>query len=155
MRGLGEAFFLHAVVGGLAVLEAFAAGDIGEREQEVVLVVVVRGVGGVGFAHEVGDFGEERGVQVGILGEVGDDIDVVFRADVGSQRELVEVLAGDDGRVLKLLDVGGGEVCDRSGRRGRARKPPPMGVSAVPTPQPAGTMSEGWMGMSRTGLLAG
>ena len=56
---VGEAFFADAVVGGLAVLEAFAAGDVGEREEEVVDVVVARVVGGAGFADEVGELGEE------------------------------------------------------------------------------------------------
>ena len=37
---VGEAFFTYAVVGGLAVLEAFAAGYVGEGEEEVVDVVV-------------------------------------------------------------------------------------------------------------------
>ena len=83
------------------MFESFAARDIGEREQEVVDVVVVGGVGCVGFTHEVRDFGEQGGVQVGILRDVGDDVDVVLWADVRSQRELVEVFAGDDGRVFE------------------------------------------------------
>jgi hypothetical protein len=58
---VGEALFADAVVGGLAVLEAFAAGDVGEREEEVVDVVVVRGVGGAGFADEVGDSARSSG----------------------------------------------------------------------------------------------
>jgi hypothetical protein len=40
MRGIGESFFAYAVVGGLAVLEAFATGDVRERKEEVVDVVV-------------------------------------------------------------------------------------------------------------------
>ena len=78
--GVGEAFLADAVVGGLAVLEAFAAGDVGEGEQEVVEVVVVRGVGGAGLADEVGDLGEELGAEIGVFGRVGDDVDVVLRA---------------------------------------------------------------------------
>jgi hypothetical protein len=46
---VGEALFADAVVGGLAVLEAFAAGDVREREEEVVDVVVARVVGGAGL----------------------------------------------------------------------------------------------------------
>ena len=41
------------------MLEAFAAGDVGEGEEEVVDVVVARGVGGAGLADEVGELGEE------------------------------------------------------------------------------------------------
>ena len=37
---IGEAFFAYAVVGGLAVFEAFATGYVGEGEEEVVDVVV-------------------------------------------------------------------------------------------------------------------
>jgi hypothetical protein len=37
---VGVAFFAYAVVGGLAVLEAFATGYVGEGEEEVVDVVV-------------------------------------------------------------------------------------------------------------------
>jgi hypothetical protein len=37
---VGEAFFAYAVVGGLAVLETFAACYVGECEEEVVDVVV-------------------------------------------------------------------------------------------------------------------
>ena len=62
------------------MLEAFAAGDVGEREEEVVDVVVARGVGGAGFVDEVGELGEERGAEVGVFGLVGDDVDVVLRA---------------------------------------------------------------------------
>jgi hypothetical protein len=58
---VGEGFFAYAVVGGLAVFETFAAGDIGEGEEEVVDVVVARVVGGSGFADEVGELGEEFG----------------------------------------------------------------------------------------------
>src|ERR1700722_14818637 len=99
LAGIGVALFAYAVVGGLAVLEAFAAGDVRKREQEVVAVVVVRGVGGTGFADEVGDFGEQVGAEVRVFGLVGDDVDEVGRLDLRSQRELVEVFAGDDGRV--------------------------------------------------------
>ncbi len=89
------------------MLEAFAAGDVGEGEEEVVDVVVVRVVGGAGFADQVGDFVEELGAEVGVVGLVGDYVDVVLGGDLGSEGELVEVLAGDDGRVLQLLDGGG------------------------------------------------
>jgi hypothetical protein len=58
---VGEAFFADAVVGGLAVLEAFAAGYVGEREQEVVDVVVMRVVDGAGLADEVVELGEQAG----------------------------------------------------------------------------------------------
>ena len=64
---IGEALFAYAVVGGLAVLEAFAAGYVGEGEEEVVDVVVARGVGGSGFADEVVEFAEERGAEVASL----------------------------------------------------------------------------------------
>ena len=37
----GKTFFADSVVGGLAVLEAFAAGDVREREEEVVGVVMM------------------------------------------------------------------------------------------------------------------
>ena len=136
------------------MLEALAAGDVREREQEVVDVVVARGVGGAGLADEVVELGEKRGPEVGVLGQVGDDVDVVLGRDLGSESELVEVFAGDDGRVFELLDGGG---VRRAGdlspsfcmRRGCA------GVSAVPMPQPWGTMTLGWIGISLTGVLAG
>ena len=105
---VGETFFANAVVGGLLVLEAFAAGDVGQGEEEVVGVVMVRGVGGAGFADEVGDFGQELGAEVGVFGEVGDDVDEVPGGDFGGEGELVEVLAGDDGGVFELLDGGDG-----------------------------------------------
>ena len=74
--GVGEAFLADAVVGGLAVLEAFAAGDVRESEEEVVLVVVVRFVEGVGLADEVADLGEDaRGGGWSPSGFVGDDVD--------------------------------------------------------------------------------
>ena len=78
--GVGEAFFADAVVGGLAVLEAFAAGDVREREEEVVDVVVARVVGGSGLADEVVE--TRRGARggVGVFGVVGDYVDVVLRA---------------------------------------------------------------------------
>ena len=78
-----EAFFPDAVVGGLAVLEAFAAGDVREGEKEVVDVVMVRGVGGAGLADEVGDLREELRAEVGVFGEVADDVDVMLGGDLG------------------------------------------------------------------------
>ena len=92
------------------MLEAFAAGYVGEGEEEVVDVVVARVVGGAGFADEVVEFGEERGAEVGVFGGVGDYVDVVLGGDLGGEGELVEVLAGDDGGVFELLDGGGGVV---------------------------------------------
>ena len=73
----------------------------------MVDVVVVRVVGRAGFADEVGDLGEELGAKVGVFWLVGDDVDVVLGRDLRRERELVEVLAGDDGRVFELLDGGG------------------------------------------------
>jgi hypothetical protein len=40
MSWVGEAFFAYAVVGRLAVLKAFAAGDVRECQEEVIAVVV-------------------------------------------------------------------------------------------------------------------
>ena len=98
MGVVGEAFFADSVVGGLAVLEAFAAGYVGEREEEVVDVIVARIVGGSGLADEIVEFGEERGAEFGVFGSVGDYVDVMLGRDLGGEGELVEVLAGDDGR---------------------------------------------------------
>ena len=61
---VGEAFFAYAVVGGLAVLEAFAAGYVGEGEEEVIDVVVARVVGGTGLADEVVELDEECGAEL-------------------------------------------------------------------------------------------
>ena len=97
------------------MLEAFAAGDVREGEQEVVLVVVMRGVGGIGLADEVGDLGEQSGTEPGVRWGVGDDVDEVGGLDLRGERELVEVLAGDDGRVFELLDGGGGVVGGAAG----------------------------------------
>ncbi len=71
---------------------------------------MVRVVGGVGLADEVGDLGEEGGAELGVFGGVGDDVDEVLGLDLGGEGELVEVLAGDDGGVFELLDGGGGVV---------------------------------------------
>src|SRR5665213_3868075 len=68
---------------------------------------MARGIGCAGFVDEVGDLGEDRGVQVGVGWIVGDYVDVVLGRDVRRERELVEVFAGNDGRVLKLLDGSG------------------------------------------------
>ena len=92
------------------MLEAFAAGYVGEGEEEVVDVVVARVVGGSGLADEVVELGEECGAELRVFGAVGDDVDVVLGRDLGGEGELVEVLAGDDGGVFELLDCGCGEV---------------------------------------------
>ena len=76
----------------------------------MVLVVVMRGVQGVGLADEVSDFGKQSWAEVGVFGSVGDDVDEVGGLDLGCEGELVEVLAGDDGGVFELLDGGGGVV---------------------------------------------
>ncbi len=83
--GAGIGALGDAVVGGLAMLEAFATGDVREGEEEVVLVVVVRAIHRGGFADEVGDFGEELGAEIGVFGAVGDDVDVVGRGDFGGR----------------------------------------------------------------------
>jgi hypothetical protein len=112
MRGVGEALFAYAVVGGLAVLEAFAAGYVGEGEKEMIDVVVARGVGGSGFADEIRELGEESGAELGVLGGVGDYVDVVFGRDLRGEGELVEVFAGDDGGIFELLDISDGVVSE-------------------------------------------
>ena len=151
---VGEAFFADAVVGGLAVLEAFAAGDVREGEEEVVDVVVVRLVGGAGLADEVVESRRGAAGRSWSLPGVGDDVDVVLGRDLGGEGELVEVLAGDDGGVFKLFDVGCGEVGDAAcwGVGIVARR---LGVSAVPMPQPAGTLTRGLDGDVFDGSVGG
>ncbi len=83
------------------MLEAFAAGEVGEGEEEMVDVIVARVVGCAGLTDEVGDLVEELGAEVGVVRLVGDYVDVVLGADLGSEGELVEVLAGDDGGSLR------------------------------------------------------
>jgi hypothetical protein len=107
---VGEAFFAYAVVGRLAVLEAFATGYVRECQEEVIDVVVARVVGGSGFANQIAEFGKERGAKLGVFGGVGYDVDVVLGCDLGGEGKLVEVLASDDGGIFKLLDVGSGVV---------------------------------------------
>jgi len=121
--GAGVVALADAVVGGLAVLKALAAGDVREREQKVVGVVVVRAVHRGGFANEVGDLGEELGAEVRVFGAVGDDVEVVGGLDLGCEGKFVEVLAGDDGGVFELLDGGGcvGDLCGLRGADGRER----------------------------------
>jgi hypothetical protein len=120
----------------------------------VVDVVVARVVGGAGFADEVAEFAEERGAELRVFRAVGDYVDVVLGGDLGGEGELVEVtLTGDDGGVFKLLDGGSGEVGEAA--LGCCGSYPSVGVSAVPTPQPAGTFTDGWMAISFTGVFAG
>ena len=96
------------------------------------------------------------GLEFGVFGGVGDDVDEVFGGDFGGEGELVEVPAGDDGGVFKLLDGGGGEFVLEPGRaEALTEVAGPVGWRAVPTPHPAGTMTVGWMGMSRTGSVGG
>ena len=59
MGVVGVVLFTRSVVGGLAVLEAFAGGMVGESQEEVVDVVVAGVVGGSGFADEVVELDEE------------------------------------------------------------------------------------------------
>jgi hypothetical protein len=66
--GIREALFADAVVGGLAMLEAFAACNVREREEEVVGVVVMRVVGCTGLADEVVEFDEESRAELGVFG---------------------------------------------------------------------------------------
>src|SRR6185312_9406802 len=116
---IAEGVFGDAIVGGLAMLEAFAAGGVREGEKEVIGVVVMGCVGGVGFADEVGDFGEEFGAQRGVLGLIGGDVEEVFGRDVRGKRVLVEVLAREDRGVLKLFDGGGRVACHGGAGCGR------------------------------------
>ncbi len=135
------------------MLEAFAAGYVGEGEEEVVDVVVAGGVGGSRLADEVGELGEERGAEVGVFRGVGDYVDVVLGGDFGGEGVLVEVLAGDYGGVLELLDVGGGEV---GGAALRMLWIVAVGGGEGGADAPAfGDGDGGWTAISLTGMLAG
>src|SRR5271168_4150194 len=76
----------------------------------------MRFVVGVGLADEVVDLGKGLGADVGVVGLVGDDVEEVGGLDLGCERELMEVLASDDGRVFELLD--GGDLVLGGHRRG-------------------------------------
>ncbi len=93
------------------MLEAFAAGDVGEGEEEVVLVVVVRLVEGVGFADEVGDLGEQGGTEVRVVGGVGDDVDEVGGLDSGARGNSWKywpVMTGESSSCSTLVRRSGG-----------------------------------------------
>ena len=67
----------------------------------------------------------------------------------------MEIKPGDDRRILKLLHIRRGKAESSLPDAGTGYGPEPIGVSAVPMPQPAGTITDGCIGMSRTGVCAG
>ena len=103
------------------MLQAFASGNVGKRQEEVVHVVVVRGVLHTCFAHQVAHVGQKSRPEVRVLRLIAHHIQVVLRRNFRRQRELVEVLPGEDGRILKLLHVGSGELRRGSRRRNGPR----------------------------------
>ena len=93
---VGKSLFAHAVVRRLAVLQPYASGHIGKREQEMVDAIMMRAVDRIGLAHQVAQGRQHGGTQLRVLRLIGDHIDVVPGRDLRRQRKLVKVLAGDD-----------------------------------------------------------
>ena len=82
-------------------------------------------------------------------------VEIVLGRDLGRQRELVEILPGDDRASPRAAPRWSRRSCVVLPAAGTGYDPPLTGVSAVPMPQPAGTFNDGWMGMSRTGVWPG
>src|SRR5579872_4709371 len=73
----------------------------------MIAAVVTRLVDRTGFADEVAEAVDGVLAEVQILGTVGRDVEVVLRRDLGRQRDLGDVLAGEQRRVDELLEGNG------------------------------------------------
>ncbi len=89
----------HAIVAGLVVLEAAAAGHVGERNQEVIAAVVMRAEERSGFRHQTFVAVDEilRQIERGV--GVGGDVEFLRRRTGRRKRNHAIVRTGDDGRI--------------------------------------------------------
>src|SRR5882672_2483584 len=117
MSYVGKAFLVDAIVRRLPMLKTLATSNVREREQEVVLVVVMRGIQSISLPNEIGNLGKQCWTEVGVFRRVGNNIDIVLWRDLGGERKLVEVLPCNHWRVFQLLDIGGGKMCCASSSR--------------------------------------
>ncbi len=113
-----EGLLGDAVVGGLVVLEAEVGYLVGERDEEVVGVVVARLVEGSGLADELGELVDVLLGESDVLGTVAGEVEVVLGGDVGGEVDLAEPAAGEDGGVDELLEGDGLEGGGGGGFRG-------------------------------------
>ena len=104
----------NAIVAGLMMLQAEVRHRIAERDQEVILAVVMALVERACLAHQAAEVLDMLRRQVEVLGPVGCHIEKMLRSHFGRQRNLLEVLAGEHGRIDQHLETdrveaGGGD----------------------------------------------
>ena len=92
------------------MLEAEVSDLVAEGDEEVIRAVVTALVERAGFADQAVEFGDVLFREVELFGAVGGHVEVVLRRDLGSERDLAEVAAGEDGRVDELLEADGFEA---------------------------------------------
>ena len=102
-----EGLLRDAVVGGLVMLEAEVGYLVGERDEEVVRGVVAGLVEGSGLADELGELVDVLLGESDIFGAVAGEVEVVLGGDIGSEVDLAEPAAGEDGGVDELLEGDG------------------------------------------------
>ena len=105
------------------MLQPDAAQPVGDRQQEVVVVVVARAVQAVGLIDQ---FAVQCDVRVGggqHVGVVGDDVQAHRRAAARIEVDLAIVGAGEDRAVGEMLERDRGE--DRHAVLERGRCPAP------------------------------
>ena len=102
---LGEEIGRGAVLAGAVVLQPDAAHLVAERDQEIVMVVVVRAVQLVHLLHQVAECLELLRFHLEVLCGVGDEVHVHRRLGARIEVETLEVLAGEDRRVDQVLVV--------------------------------------------------
>ena len=102
-----EGLFGDAIVGGLVVLEAEVGYLVGEGNEEVVGVVVAGLVESSGLADELGELVDVLLGEGDVFGTVAGEVEIVLGGDVGSEVDLAEPAAGEDGGIDELLEGDG------------------------------------------------
>ena len=166
MRVIQKGFRAHANISKLGVLHAaITARVVRAGDQEVVSVVMMRAVLGPSLMEQSVQLPQDLGAEDGIRGRVARHIEKMFGREFRGQRVFVEMLTGQNRGIFQLCN-GGFRIAGGFRIRGRGMRAfvgagrgwvgtRSNGMSAVPTPQFAGTVTEGWIAKSRTGTWAG
>ena len=101
--GIGEVFRFEAIIAALVVLEAEMAGVVGQREQEVVVAVVVAAKQFLGLDNQVPVIAQLRVGEHQVGRGIGNDVQMHGRRGPGRQVDATEIEAGDQRRIHKLF----------------------------------------------------
>ena len=106
----GEEIRIVAVLAGAMVLEADVAEVIAEREQEIVVIVMMRAEQRIGLARELRVGGQGRRRMIAALGRIGHDVELHRGLSVASSGTRLKCIPGEQRRIEQRLERHGLEA---------------------------------------------